>query len=41
MYLASGYHDVEEVAGSLEDGTPFPLFRMRKRLDGPCYNPSM
>jgi N-acetylglutamate synthase-like GNAT family acetyltransferase len=31
MYLASGYHDVEEVAGALEDGTPFPLFRMRKR----------
>jgi GNAT superfamily N-acetyltransferase len=32
MYLASGYRDLEEVAGSLEDGTPFPLFRMRKRL---------
>ena len=32
MYLASGYHDVEQVAGALEDGTPFPLFRMGKRL---------
>ena len=32
MYLASGYRDVEEVAGTLEDGTPFPLFRMRKRV---------
>jgi GNAT superfamily N-acetyltransferase len=32
MYLASGYRDVEEVAGKLEDGTPFPLFRMRKAI---------
>jgi len=32
MYLASGYRDVEEVPGALEDGTPFPLFRMRKTL---------
>ena len=35
MYLASGYHDVEEVAGALVDGTPFPLFRMRKRVGKP------
>jgi len=34
MYLASGYRDVEEVAGALEDGTPFPLFRMRKAIGG-------
>jgi GNAT superfamily N-acetyltransferase len=32
MYLACRYRDVEEVAGALEDGTPFPLFRMRKSL---------
>lgn len=32
MYLASGYRDMETVAGALEDGTPFPLFRMRKTL---------
>jgi GNAT superfamily N-acetyltransferase len=35
MYLASGYHDIEEVAGSLVGGTPFPLFRMRKRVGKP------
>jgi GNAT superfamily N-acetyltransferase len=40
MYLASGYHDVEEVAGALEDGTPFPLFRMRKSLAGRETPPS-
>jgi GNAT superfamily N-acetyltransferase len=32
MYLASGYEDVETVAASLEDGTPFPLIRMVKLL---------
>jgi GNAT superfamily N-acetyltransferase len=32
MYLASGYVDTETVEGALEDGTPFPLFRMRKRI---------
>ncbi|HJW95014.1 MAG TPA: GNAT family N-acetyltransferase [Thermoanaerobaculia bacterium] len=32
MYLATGYRDVEEVASRLEDGTPYPLIRMRKSL---------
>lgn len=32
MYLASGYRDVERVDAKLEDGTPFPLIRMRKEL---------
>jgi GNAT superfamily N-acetyltransferase len=32
MYLASGYRDVEEVAAKLEDGTPYPLIRMRKGI---------
>ena len=32
MYLANGYRDVEKVAGALEDGTPFPLTRMRKEM---------
>jgi GNAT superfamily N-acetyltransferase len=32
MYLASGYRDVEEVDAKLEDGTPFPLIRMEKKL---------
>jgi GNAT superfamily N-acetyltransferase len=34
MYLASGYHDIEEVAGKLEDGTAYPLIRMRKTIGG-------
>ena len=32
MYLANGFRDVEQVAASLEDGTPFPLTRMEKTL---------
>jgi len=32
MYLASGFHDTEDVPAALEDGTPFPLIRMRKAL---------
>jgi GNAT superfamily N-acetyltransferase len=32
MYLASGYRDVEQVAAKLEDGTPYPLIRMRKGI---------
>jgi GNAT superfamily N-acetyltransferase len=32
LYLASGYRDVEEVAAKLEDGTPYPLIRMRKGI---------
>jgi N-acetylglutamate synthase-like GNAT family acetyltransferase len=32
MYLATGYRDVETVEGKLEDGTPYPLIRMRKLL---------
>jgi GNAT superfamily N-acetyltransferase len=32
MYLASGYRPVEDVPAKLEDGTPFPLTRMEKRL---------
>ena len=32
MYLASGFHDVEQVAAQLEDGTAFPLIRMEKSL---------
>jgi len=34
LYLASGYRDVEQVAGKLEDGTPYPMIRMRKRIRG-------
>jgi GNAT superfamily N-acetyltransferase len=32
LYLASGYRDVEEVAAKLEDGTPYPIIRMRKGI---------
>jgi GNAT superfamily N-acetyltransferase len=32
MYLSCGWRDVETVDGRLEDGTPFPLLRMRKEL---------
>ena len=34
MYLATGYHDIEQVEGTLEDGTPYPLIRMRKTITG-------
>jgi GNAT superfamily N-acetyltransferase len=33
MYLANGYRDVENVDAKLEDGTPFPLTRMEKKLE--------
>jgi GNAT superfamily N-acetyltransferase len=33
MYAATGYCDVEKVDAKLEDGTPFPLTRMEKRLN--------
>ena len=33
MYRANGYRDLEPVDAKLEDGTPFPLIRMEKRLD--------
>ncbi len=32
MYLACGYEDIEKVPATLEDGTPYPLIRMRKSL---------
>jgi GNAT superfamily N-acetyltransferase len=33
MYLATGYRDVENVDAKLEDGTPYPLTRMEKKLE--------
>jgi len=32
MYLACGYQDIEKVPATLEDGTPYPLIRMRKKM---------
>ena len=33
LYLATGYRDVENVDAKLEDGTPYPLTRMEKKLE--------
>lgn len=33
LYLATGYRDVENVDARLEDGTPYPLTRMEKKLE--------
>lgn len=32
MYVSCGYEEVEAVDARLEDGTPYPLVRMRKEL---------
>lgn len=32
MYVSCGYEEVEAVDAKLEDGTPYPLVRMRKEL---------